>query len=535
MNLAEREEKLKRYYELAKNQGETEKAKKALLEIKNLREISPTKGMSGLDKVRAGFGKAITDTGRGIGNLLGVVSDEDITEAQQRDKYLMDDGYGMAGNIAGHAAQFALPGGVIAGAGKAANSAKLLNLGKALAVPKTIPAAAAGGALYGAIQPGDRSENALLGGTGGAVGQGILSLVGNTIAPTVSQSVRGLLDLDVPLTPGMILGGASKKAEDALTSVPIVGSAIAKTQNKAVEGFNKATWNKVLEPIGKSLPDGIKAGREAFVYVDDTISAGYNKLLPKMKAKLDGEISADLSKINQMVMTLTNEQIDQYNRIMDRSFYKHFTDAGLATGESLKRVESEIGKHAAKMRNNPDPKISEVGDALTESLMSLRRMLERQNPEFAPDLKALNKSYAMMLRPERASIYRGAQDGKFTASQLDSAVSALEKNKRKIARGEGLLQDFSESARGIMGDTLNESGTAPRLMHALAAGGGALYDPFITGSTLVGSSAYGASPVQSALRGLLSSRPDSFMPIGGLLKNNAYIGGTLGTGVGLLP
>lgn len=533
MTPAEREEKLLKYYQLAKSKGETEKAKKALNEIKTIRAASPIKGMSGFDKFRAGVGKAFADTGRGIGNLMGLVSDEDIRQANYRDKALMDDGYGMVGNMGGHAAQFALPGGALAGAGKALGSKGLLNLGTSLAAPKSVTTAAASGGLYGLLQPGDRLENATVGAIGGGLGQGIVSGAGRMLAPSIDDSARGLLNQDIPLTPGMILGGGAKKTEDALTSVPIVGSAIAKTQNDAVEGFNRAVWNKALEPIGKTLPDDIKIGRDAVSYVTNTISKAYDDVLPNLKGKIDDTLIGELKNISDMVQALTDDQIGQFNRIMDRSFYQHFTDFGLASGASLKRIESELGKKASKMRVSTDPKTSELGDALTEVLASLRRMMERQNPEQAEVLKSINTAYARMLRPERASIYKGKGEGVFTANNLDSAVKALEKNKRKYARGESIMQDISEPGLSVMGDTLNESGTAPRLMNAAMAGGGMMIDPVVAGSTIAGSATYASKPFQNMLRGLLTNRPQPVQQSGLLLKNNANIGAMLGAGSGV--
>ena len=114
----------------------------------------PTEGMSTLDKLRAGFGKAIVDTGRGLGQLVGAVSREEVEAARKQDAALMNSGAGAAGNFAGNLAMM-LPTVGIPGAA-------------------TLRGASAIGALQGFIQPSTSTEetvkNTALGGAAGAGG-----------------------------------------------------------------------------------------------------------------------------------------------------------------------------------------------------------------------------------------------------------------------------------------------------------------------------------------------------------------------------
>jgi hypothetical protein len=70
---------------------------------------SPTEGMGGFDKFAAGVGKSLYDTGRGIGQLVGVVNANDVEAARKQDAPLMDSGAGLAGNIVGQIGQMAVP------------------------------------------------------------------------------------------------------------------------------------------------------------------------------------------------------------------------------------------------------------------------------------------------------------------------------------------------------------------------------------------------------------------------------------------
>lgn len=497
----------------------------------------PTTGMSNYELFMAGMGKAVSDTGFGIQQLLGMVTPEEVAARERRDAPLMNTGVGTAGNIGGHMAMFALPGGVVGQGGKAATAlgatkagATLAKSAKLLSGTNSVKNAAGAGAVYGGLQPGDKITNTLLGGLGGAGGQALTKALSSTVAPKISNSVRGLLDQGVELTPGSIIGGAAKRAEDASTSIPIVGDMIIRSQNRSLETFNRAAWNRVLEPLGKSLPDDVPVGREAMAWVDDTLSSTYDKLLPKLSGKLDDELVGELRTVSEMVQTLTDEQIGQFNRIMDRSFYQHFTDFGLASGESIKRVESEIGKKATKMRVSSDPKISEVGDALTEVLFSTKRMLERQNPAKAPELQKVNRAWATMLRPERASSFLGAEEGIFSPANLQNAVKTLEPSKRKFARGEALMQDLSEPAKSILPSVVRDSGTPFRLANmatAAAAAGSSSVTPAIP-AFMAGAAGLYTRPAQKVIRGLLAHRPEG----AALLANQVDNMGPLFTAAG---
>lgn len=135
----------------------------------------PTVGMSGTERFLAGTGKAFADIGRGVRQYLpesvGGLSNQQIAEAKQLDKALMNTGAGMAGNIFGNVA-LAAPTMFIPSAA-------------------SIPGSAAIGAIYGALQPGEnegeRLTNATIGGVAGAA------------VPTLIQAGKGVKSFIDPL------------------------------------------------------------------------------------------------------------------------------------------------------------------------------------------------------------------------------------------------------------------------------------------------------------------------------------------------
>lgn len=112
--------------------------------------FDPTVGMSGTDRFLAGVGKAMTDVGRGVGQMVGLVDREDVAESRKRDAALMNTGAGMAGNIVGNVASLA-PAMFIPGANTIAGSAAI-GAGAGLLQPsestgETVRNVALGGAI----------------------------------------------------------------------------------------------------------------------------------------------------------------------------------------------------------------------------------------------------------------------------------------------------------------------------------------------------------------------------------------------------
>ena len=202
----------------------------------------------------------------------------------------------------------------------------------------------------------------------------------------------------------------------------------------------------------------------------------------------------------------------------------------------MKAVESDLGQKIAQFGGSTDADARLVADALKEVQSSLRGLVQRNNPQFADELTAINKGWANFKRLERAASYVGAEDGLFSAAQLQSAVKALDrsKDKGKFARGQAFMQDLSDPAKNVLGSKVPNSGTADRMMNLpnlLTAGLGYSVNPAIPAGMLFGAAAY-TPPAQALLRGLVSARPGFAQPVAGLLNRSspmlAPAGGLLG-------
>lgn len=225
--------------------------------------------MGGIDRFRAGMGKAYTDTARGIGQLLGVVSQEEIDAAARNDQALMDTGAGLAGNIGGHISTLLVPAGAAVKVG--ANAPRLANVARVVLNPRaaataqgakglgqTLAAAGAVGASQAALQPvvtGDtRIGNAAEGFAYGVAGQGLGEGLGYVARRAIRAAAPGR---QAEATAGDILRNAmsNPRTADVIQSGAASGQRImgsAPTTAEATRDMGLAGLERVMRTRGES-------------------------------------------------------------------------------------------------------------------------------------------------------------------------------------------------------------------------------------------------------------------------------------------
>lgn len=412
-----------------------------------------------------------------------------------------------------------------------ANAALASRLPAATTTAARIAGGAGAGAVAGGLMPNagsseDRLTQMGAGAAGGALVPALTAGVGRLISPAASTNpqLAALRAEGIRPTVGQALGGFANKAEEKAISLPFVGDAIAGARQRAAGDLNRAVADRALAPLGIKTPAGID-GRDLVGHVQGKLSGAYNALLPKLTVQADQTFAQEVQSLRGMV---ANGSIDPnaakaFQRILQNDVLGKFKGQNALTGETMKAVESDLGQKIAQFGGSTDADARLVADALREVQSSLRSLVQRNNPAHAAELKAINSGWANFKRLERAAGYVGAEDGAFNAAQLQSAVKALDRSKDrgKFARGEAFMQDLSDPAKSILGSKVPNSGTADRLMNAGALGSG-LLNPAIPLGLLAGAGAYSA-PVQRALLGLVSTRPQAAQSIAGLLNRTAPV------------
>ena len=393
-------------------------------------------------------------------------------------------------------------------------------------LPQMLSGTASGAALS-ALQPvsdaqspdfwKEKGGQVAMGAASGGASSAALNLLARAISPATSEAAQKMLDVGVTPTPGQIMGGTANRVEEKLQSIPVIGDAITNAKARGMEQFNRATVNQALAPIGEQLDMKTPLGREAIDEMSSKISGAYDTILPKATVKLDPQFASDVGNVVGMVRSgLNPQQSDQFSNILQGKLLNKFSDAGVMSGDGWKQAESELGRLASGYRSSPDFDQRQLGDALSEVQSNLRGLLQRSNPDLAPQIQAANQAWALSRRVSIAAAKPNAEPGMFSPAQLVQAVRQADptRNKTAFARGNALMQDYAEAAKQVLGSRVPDSGTAGRaalfgIPTALAGLAYSGHPGAAIGAGLAGTAALGAySPVgQRTLAALLASRP----------------------------
>ena len=400
------------------------------------------------------------------------------------------------------------------------------------AAPATLPGlmaeSGAIGAAFGAAQPvygaGDFwNEKAKQAGTGAAFGAAaapVAGAVSRVISPKANPAARKLMDEGVTPTPGQVMGGAWKTTEEKMTSLPIMGDLIRWGQKRGVDEFNRAAYNRALEPIGQNASK-LPVGRAGVKAVKTALSKAYDDILPKISFQADDVFAQEFAAVNQMTASLPDDVVRQYQKVIQNKFLDNMTLSGRMSGESLKKVESELGRIGVGYRKSPDFDQRQLGDAIHEVQAAIRRTLERSNPDYAEKLRAINKGYANYAIIRNAASRAGTEGG-FTPVQLDAAVRAMDKSvgKGATATGTANMQDLTDAGRQVLANKYPDSGTIGRGLLDGGVLGAGLYNPAIPASLAAGGIPY--TPVtQRIMASLLEIRPQGTESVGRAVRSSS--------------
>lgn len=465
--------------------------------------------------------KSVVDTGNQLNNWLadktGLVGklpaggvDQQVRDQEAAYKARLGDngfdGYRVLGNMLSPANA--------AIATKAPMAASLLG--------RVATGAAAGGAsgLMNPVTSGDFVDEKLKQVALGSAFGGAVPMVTGGLARMVSPkaSVNPKLEMlkaeGVKPTIGQTLGGWANAVEEKAQSLPIVGDAISAARRKTWDEARGAAFNRVLEPVGKTLPKGVD-GNDAILSIRQTLNNEYEKVLPKLTTQADKSFADGVSGLKNMVKegALDPKYVKQFNKTLQTRVLDKFQGQNSISGETLKDTQSFISNEIKRYGASQDPDARLLGDAYKELGSQLKDLSIRSNPKYAAELKQIDTAWANFKRVQKAGSSVAAEDGLFNPAQLHNAVKAADRSKDKARFSEGgaLMQDLSGAAKSILGNKVNDSGTAGRLaMGAGALGAGAI-NPAIPMGLLGGAAMY-SSPMQNLLRSAVSARPNAAKP-----------------------
>lgn len=279
-----------------------------------------------------------------------------------------------------------------------------------------------------------------------------------------AESVKALQKEGVDLTLGQTHGGVVRRAEEAHKSNPLTGHAIREAENRSIQTFNRATYNRVLANIGEKF-EGDEIGRAGIKQVGDKLDKAYESIKPKLALKPDDQFIKDMADTRTEASEMPDAQEKQFETILNNRLLKRVGPDGNIDGATFKQIESEIGHLAAVYKSSGDAAHRELGSALSDVVTHLRENLERSSdPSVREELKKINTGWAMLTRIENAAGRRAGSGGLFTTGDLLQAVKSGDRSSRRrtFARGDALMQDFAQTAHDVLPNRLPDSGTAER-------------------------------------------------------------------------
>lgn len=394
------------------------------------------------------------------------------------------------------------------------------------------------GAALAPVGSGDDfwSEKAKQVGTGAAfagMAPAVANGVSRLISPRASTNpnVNLLKNEGVQPTIGQTLGGWAGALEEKAQSIPFVGDAIAAARGRARDQFNQAAINRTTAPINQQV-DGI--GSDGVRRAGDIISDAYNAAKNQLGGfRIDQQAGTELAQLRALATSgLEGRERNTFNRY----FQDYIASNPGFTAEKFKEFDSKIGSDIARFGQG-DAYQQKLADALKEAQRIITENAMRANPQAAQALSAADRAYANLVRVEGASTAAKGADGVFAPGQLLTAVKGADRSvrDRATARGTALMQDLASAGNTVLGNKVPDSGTAGRLLTG-AAGAAAMANPLLVGGgTLAGIGLY-TPAAQSALRFLVSARPQSAQPVADALRETipGLLAPAAQIGVGLL-
>lgn len=438
-----------------------------------------------LDRGLSGAGKAVNDLGVGAGQIarsgleavskgqvadkLGLPTTASVDEMKRRDAPLMNTGAGTAGYIAGNIAGTAIPLAGLARVGVPAAGA-LLN-------PTTYGAAAASGALNGALQPvgsdDNRSRNILAGAATGAASNAVVNGIGRIAQPVQGavdaarqRAVQVLQNAGVPLDAAQLSGGTFlNKMRSSFSDNPFTASAQGELIGRQRQSFN----NAVLNTIGENGP---AATQDVMNRASTRINGVFHDVLNRNNVAVTDPL---LNRISTIQQAANDEERHAVSNLANR-LISHVDENGTIPGQAAYGVKKDLDRLAS----SPDTTLAYHARQLRTALMD---GINDSLPQADRDAFAqARQQFRNMKQIEPAIDKEGA--GNISPATLANVMGQKANRQASIyGRGNQDLVELAQSGKMLLGDKTPNSGTTARAamqlvgpLAATALGGG--YDAY---------------------------------------------------------
>jgi len=408
-----------------------------------------TNEMNGLQKFAAAYGKSYMDTGRGIKQLFGQSSEDEIQRARDVDAALMDTGAGKAGNIAGQAVQIATPLPGAAGTKVAAYTGKAAPF-----VSSALRSATVAGA-QGTVGDESRLGNAAEAGAWGVAGQGVASglkyaagAAKQALTAPVRESIKAARAAGIPLNVSQVTNSRmAKTVQSVLNELPFTGA--GKAIIKQQQAFNRA----VSKSFGENAPE---ITEKVLASGKAKVGALYDSVFKNATIKLD---PADLRQMASIESKALKDLTADKAQVVANQFQKIIDEFGSGPVSGA-RYQSLRGSLQDAIGEGLDGKL--VKQLRTQLDAAAARSVGTAQ---AAVLKRANGMYANLKTVEKAlQQVEGAKGNVKPASLFPLVKNGATREMRELAK----------IGQNVLKDPIPNSGTAQRQLVTAVLGGSAL-------------------------------------------------------------
>jgi hypothetical protein len=404
-----------------------------------LKGPDPTEGMSTTKKVLAGVGQGMTNLARGVGQAVGLVSDDQIAESRRQDAPLLNTPSGMAGSVLGGVAATA-PAMLIPGA-------------------NTLVGSTAIGAGVGALNPTAEGEsrlsNAGVGAVGGAGGYGAGKLLGRAISPVASTAtpsqarvLSNAEKLGARATPGSATGSTGlRQLEASAESFPFMSGPFSALKQGNQTVLNRSAAKAIGENADSVTGDVLKNAHTR-------IGAEFAKVEAIPSIPVGNTVQNKLASIEMKYRGLLDKPLAQYDIVDD--VYRNL--GGNITGKQYNTWQSQLRQIAQDQFSRGKPKVGfalfEVKDALDDAASASMSGRERMAFQQA------RQQWKNLVMLESGNVVN-EQTGNVSGAHLKNILTRKDKHGFRLGGNSSEMYDmarFNKAFPGIVGD----SGTATR-------------------------------------------------------------------------
>lgn len=350
------------------------------------------------DKFDAGMGKAVVDTGRGIEQLVGARSPQQVATDQQADQALAQSGWGTAGDLAGQGLMLVMPGtDALKGAGFLGKAAPYVN------------AAVKMGAFAGAqpVTGGEsRVANTLEGAGLGVAGEALPAALGagaRAAAPALSDAKAAALATarraGIPLHLTQVANSRFEKVlGSAARSLPLSGAASADEAQR--QAWNRALAATMGEDATELTPSLVQRAKS-------TAGNDYRRIFGSNSIEANPAMLDRLSAAQQAAHA---ELLPEHAALVDQQIDRVLGAAG-DNGGSIPGTQYQDLRNSLKQATAANP-------ALKHHLGAVRNALEKSANEQIPDLAPINARYNNIKTVERGLKQVGGANNTITPANL---------------------------------------------------------------------------------------------------------------------